>query len=646
MKTISLLLVGLFATLSVLAQTLSSATITVKGTRTDRIVLDGVTYDVGNNIPVVVANLQPGQHTLQLIRPNHVNDANDTRSFFVRSGYDIQITVNNNGSISLKEIKIKPGTGQYRTPMPDAEFNVLYNNILKEWRNAARTTAVTNAISNTNNYFTTAQARQLIQLVNSQSNRLKLAKSVYPKITDAANFTQVYDLLNSQAARNDIALFVNNYNLNNPGHIGNVNTGLAMSDADFRVLYEEVQDDFGQASKVYTIGVYFSNPSHVFSSSQVRQLLTLVSGESDRLRLSKAGYARVADPTNYYNQVYTLLNSQSSRNDLAAYVRSYDVNNPGSATAMTTARFNILYREAQQKYPVSARVTYLSDLFANPANFYTTNQARQFVQLVTDETNRLYLAKLSYRGVTDKNNFVRMNDILGRQSSRDELAIHVNNFNNGIGDPPVIVDIAMPETEFNALYRDVENRWGLGAKMSALTNIFNNANYNFSTAQAKRLIQLVSSETNRLELAKSSYDNIVDPANFTSLYDVLASQSSRDQLAAYVRSYSSDAGYTDTPMSETSYNALYNDIANDWGLFVKMSRLTDVFNSTTNYFTTAQAKKLIELVSSESNRLQLAKSSFDNITDPQNFRLIYDVLASQSSRNELAAYVNDHTYKG
>ena len=75
-----------------------------------------------------------------------------------------------------------------------------------------------------------------------------------------------------------------------------------------------------------------------------------------------------------------------------------------------------------------------------------------------------------------------------------------------------------------------------------------------------------------------------------------------------------------------------------------MSDLTDIFNNEGYYFTVAQAKQLIGLVSSESNRLQLAKSAYNNITDPDNFSLMYDLLSSQSSKNELSTYVNSYSY--
>ena len=75
-----------------------------------------------------------------------------------------------------------------------------------------------------------------------------------------------------------------------------------------------------------------------------------------------------------------------------------------------------------------------------------------------------------------------------------------------------------------------------------------------------------------------------------------------------------------------------------------MAELTKIFDNESYYFTVAQAKQLIQLVSSETNRLQLAKSAYGNITDPENFNLMYDLLTSQSSKNELSSYVNTYSY--
>jgi hypothetical protein len=319
---------------------------------------------------------------------------------------------------------------------------------------------------------------------------------------------------------------------------------------------------------------------------------------------------------------------------------------------MTTSEYNALYTDVQNQWSTSAKVTALNTAFGNTSNFFTSAQARQLILLVPDESNRLHLAKTVYRGITDPAVFNIIYDVFTSQASRNDLATYLNR-NYGVAITNTgssTYRTPMSDTEYTTLYRQVQNTWGLGAKMSSLSTIFANNSYSFTTAQAKELAKLVSSESNRLELAKASYDNITDAVNFTSIYDILSSQTSRDELAAWVNSYtynnsSAGSNYSyRTPMADAEYTAIYRRVQNTWGLGAKMSSLTDIFASTSYFFTTAQAKELVKLVSSESNRLQLAKASYDNITDPANFTSMYDVLESQSSRDELAAYVNSYSY--
>jgi hypothetical protein len=539
MKTIFLFLAGCITTISVLAQSVSTVTINVRGNNNEAIVIDNNEYTVYNdynsntNTPIVVSNLQSGQHTLQIKR---VNEANPSSTIFTtRTGYDLQIVIAANGSVQLKETKWRSGSnnnnGQVMVAMNEADFNNLYSSIRNQWRSATRTTMVSDAFANTNYYFTTAQAKQLIQLINSQSSRFTLAKASYRSITDPTNFTQMYDVLNSQ----------------------------------------------------------------------------------------------------------------SYRDQLEAYVSTYNAGS--SSTAMTTATFNSIYRTAQRQSTTNSKVSYIYNAFTNTNNYFTVAQARQLVQLAPDEANRLYLAKISYRSIIDRSNFSQMSTLLNTQASRNELNIFINTYDNS---NPVYTRVAMKEADFNTLYRDIQNRYGLGAKMAALSNAFANENYYFTTAQTRQLILLVSDENNRLELAKGSYDNIVDQANFSQLYSIF-SNSSRNELEVYVRDHQNSPVYTPpvytrTPMSSSSFTSIYNEVRNTYGLGAKMSRLTEIFANETYYFTVAQAKQLIQLVSAENNRLELAKSAYGNITDPENFNQMYDVLTSQTSKNELSSYVNTYSY--
>jgi hypothetical protein len=537
MKTIFLFLATCITAITASAQSVSNVTITVRGNNNEAIVIDNTEYVVYNdyatntNTPIVVSNLQAGQHTLQIKRTDEANPSSTI--FTIRTGYDLQIIIAANGSVQQRETKWKAGNnnGQNMVAMNATDFNNLYNSIRNQWGSSKKMTMVSDAFANTNYYFTTAQAKQLIQLVNSQNNRLTLAKASYRSITDPTNFTLLYDVLSSQ----------------------------------------------------------------------------------------------------------------SHRDQLAAYVSTYNAGS--SSTAMTVSQFNTIYKTAQRQATTNSKVSYIYNAFTNTNNYFTVAQARQLVQLAPDEANRLYLAKISYRSIIDRTNFSQMNALLNSQASRNELSVFVSTYDNS---NPVYTKVAMKEADFNTLYRDIQNRYGIGAKMSALSNVFATASYYFTTAQATQLIQLVSDESNRLELAKSSYDNIVDQANFSQLYTIFSSNS-RNELEIYVREHQTEPIYTPpvytrTPMSNSSYTSLYNEVRNTYGFGAKMSRLTEIFANETYYFTVAQAKQLVLLVSDESNRLELAKSAYGNITDPANFNLMYDVLTSQSSKNELSTYVNTYSY--
>ena len=171
MKTIFIFLASCILTMSAIGQTVSTLTVNVKGNNNQSIVIDGQEYVVNNdyntntNTPIVVSNLQSGQHTLQIKRANELNPSSTT--FTIRTGYDLQITITANGSVQSRETKWRTNnnnntnTAEYATPMSTTDFNNLYNSVRNQWRSANKMTLVSDAFANTSNYFTTAQAKQL-----------------------------------------------------------------------------------------------------------------------------------------------------------------------------------------------------------------------------------------------------------------------------------------------------------------------------------------------------------------------------------------------------------------------------------------------------------------------------------------------------
>jgi len=174
--------------------------------------------------------------------------------------------------------------------------------------------------------------------------------------------------------------------------------------------------------------------------------------------------------------------------------------------------------------------------------------------------------------------------------------------------------------------------------MASLTNVFTDTSNYYTTYQAGQFIQIVTAESNRLQLTKLSYRGIVDTANFIQVYNLLTTQASKDELKAYVMNYNKPGSGPKTAMADADFNSLYQTIQLQFFPGEKMSSITTSFNNPSNYFTSAQAKQLIPLVSLESNRLQLAKLSYRTITDRERFNELYDLLERQSTRDELDAY--------
>lgn len=93
----------------------------------------------------------------------------------------------------------------------------------------------------------------------------------------------------------------------------------------------------------------------------------------------------------------------------------------GSKIPMDDNNFNKLYENLRNQWHPGQRMKSLIKEFLNAKDNFTTSQAKQLIKLVTEEGNRLKLAKSSYHCITDPQNFGEMDDVLRYKASRDEL---------------------------------------------------------------------------------------------------------------------------------------------------------------------------------------------------------------------------------
>jgi hypothetical protein len=640
MKALISMLVLLSIGISVFSQTQPTVTINTAGNRNKQIVVDNKNYTINNATAssvqaVVISDLSAGSHTLELLRRNQNNRNVSTKTnFTLRDGYDLTITVGSDGSVSSSEKRIaRSGTGT--GSLSAAAYNKLYTQIKSKTSSTARATALENEFAVANRKYTSKQASQLIQLVNSESLRLKLSKQSYAKVRDTQNFSLVTNLLSSQANRTELNTYIaSQANTGITDEPENSNAITALDNSKFQVIYNEVKAEPTSSDRTYYLNNFFSRDFNYYTTAQARQLIELTSSEQDRFNLARSAYRGITDKENY-SGVYSLLSSSSNRTELASYIKTYHDNTPLSA--MTAANFDKLYQSAYSQNSSNARYTSINNAFTAQGNYFTVAQAKKLIPLVSSEANRLQLSKTVYKILVDRSNYPQFNDFLATATSRNELNTYVSNYDRvSTGGT-----MAMSDADFTTLYNSVTNAWNASAKIGLESEAFRSTSTAFSTYQVQQLLSLISSENDKLGLAKNAYDNIVDPANYSQLYNLFTVAGNKNDLMNFVSSMQNGTGSTvKIAMTETEFNSVYRNIQLSFGIGAKYSSLTGLFNKETNYFTVAQTKQLIQLVSSESNRLELAKSAYNNITDPANFNQLYDIFTSQTSKNELAAYVS------
>jgi Domain of unknown function (DUF4476) len=102
-------------------------------------------------------------------------------------------------------------------------------------------------------------------------------------------------------------------------------------------------------------------------------------------------------------------------------------------------------------------------------------------------------------------------------------------------------------------------------------------------------------------------------------------------------------GYNRTAMADYQFSQLLQTVRGKWFQSTKVAAEKNAFNTTGNYFTTSQIRQLLQLINTESKRLELAELAYHSVADAGNFTQLYD-LFSQGSRNELDRYIRGSRY--
>jgi hypothetical protein len=498
----------------------------------------------------MVNNLEPEEHTIKVYRLGS-NSAKYNRTskktlvyskaFDLREDYDMDITVNAGGRVQFSERSTlgneqsSDNQSSDKTPMTNYDFNQLLQSVKNKWSQALKGETESEAFNNSNNFFSTSQIRQLLTLITSESDRLDLAKLSFRSVTDSANFTQLYDLFKSQSSKDELNDFLRTKGWNIAGQNA-VKT--PMADAKFNSLLQNVRSKWSQVLKGEMESEAFRNENNFFSTNQVRELLTLISSENDRLDLAKLSYRSVTDTANF-TSLYDLFQNQASRNELNTFLRTkgWNISTGPARAPMANNKFSSLLESVRGKWSQALRGEAESEAFNNPNNYFSTSQIMQLLTLIASESDQLDLAKLSYRSVTDSVNFIRLGELFKTQASKEDLNNFLRTKGWNITNNQPAIKTPMADENFNQLLFSVRANLLQFLKVDYERDVFNDPNNYFSTNQVKQLLLLINAEDNRLELAKLSYKTVTDPVNFSQLNTIFTLQSSRDELAGFIKNH-------------------------------------------------------------------------------------------------------------
>ena len=383
-----------------------------------------------NQRVIVLDNILPGMHNLEVYASTETADNSSalySNNFQLRDGYDMFIGIRRNGQVTFTEKRMDAASGTTLAEMPDTEFDKLILSVKNKWSQSARVTALKSAISTKANYFTTEQVGQMLALLSSERSRIDIAKLAFAKVTDPNNFSEISAFLTSQAGRTELENYIAANQRTNTTVGTNTGYSQQMTTANFNRLMQSVRNQYQQSGKVALITNAFNNTDY-FSTTQVRQLVSLITAEADRLVLLKLSYPRIVDQANF-SSLNTLLTRQASRDDLNYYVRTGNnavTEDYSNRIAVTDSEYRRILQKASLHFRQSSVVKDVKDAFSTTVNWYSIAQIRGLLELISTEADRLALAKLAYHRATEPYNYSQLYDLFTLESSRNDLSNYIN----------------------------------------------------------------------------------------------------------------------------------------------------------------------------------------------------------------------------
>lgn len=432
-------------------------------------------------------------------------------------------------------------------------------------------------------YLYVSQIKAILEALSLEGNRLEYAKYAYSTTLDAENYKTLVDNFRMSANKEDLTNFLSkreppvvpkaapkteekttattndvatstssSRTTTTSSSKTTVTTGpTPMADQDFAAAKGKAEKESFESSKLRRVK-QISDANYLLSS-QVKELLDVLSFESSRLEYSKYAYPKTYDQANYAIVKEGLKHSKS-RDELGAFLEKQTVTDytpkevvveentkttTSEGTPVETVAQGISEADfAQAKNQIAGQSSDSKKLEKAKSiagrTSLTTAQAKSITDLFLFEENRLEFVKHAYANIVDKENFAQIKESLEKESHKT-LDDFVKNAAAGGGETPKVAEgpSELSTEDFEALTKKIKGSALESHKLEKAKTIVDRSKV--SSAQIQQINQLFTLEETRLEFAKYAYSKVLDKDNYKVVRDTLNKSTSRYNLDRFIK---------------------------------------------------------------------------------------------------------------
>ncbi len=333
----------------------------------------------------------------------------------------------------------------------------------------------------------------------------------------------------------------------------------------------------------------------------------------------------------------------------------------------TPAEFNNKYAQLSKQQGDKFKLNYCNDVMFKKC--LTSAQVKQIALLFNGEGNRLQFAVEAFKHTADPENFydvydafknfsttLKLNDILHNSPIRPPVSeegdnssqppqpqLNLPDYNSYKGTKGCPMPIA--DRDLQMILPNINDPQATDAQKSQALLSFMSKNC-LSMGQLMMVSMNLKMELNRLNFMKDAFLKVYDMGNYNYAVEVFEHEPYRKEWMAYCESKLMPPPPPPPPpvveckVTDTDFQQIKNAINKESSSNVKIT-LTKEILAAKKCFTCKQVKEIVQLMSFESGKLEIAKYAYEFTTDKENYYTVADAFSFSSSKEDLMIFIQN-----